>query len=82
MTGALVPPAWTQEGLCGQSDPELFFPDKGESGKVAKRICLACPVRTACLRWAVDTQQQWGVWGGMTSRERRRIRKERHQRAA
>lgn len=82
MTEMLTPPAWTAEGVCGQADPELFFPDKGKPSTVAKRICMGCPVRRKCLRWALDTEQQWGVWGGKTAREMRALRKERRLRQA
>lgn len=58
------------DGLCAQTDPEIFHPEKGGSTRDAKAICGRCPVLTECRDWAVATQQQHGVWGGTTRRER------------
>lgn len=74
ISGALQPPEFTEQALCGQTDPELFFPEKGASSSEAKRICLACLARSECLVWALKTQQRWGVWGGLSARERRKLR--------
>jgi WhiB family redox-sensing transcriptional regulator len=57
--------------LCAQTDPEAFFPDKGESTRPAKKVCAACPVRPPCLDWALATREPHGVWGGLSERERR-----------
>ena len=59
------------EALCAQTDPEAFFPDKGQSPKAAKAMCARCAVSTACLQLAIDNDEQFGVWGGLTARERR-----------
>lgn len=67
MTPALIPDG----GLCAETDPEVFFPDKGESTRTAKAVCMACPVRAACLAAAVARNERHGVWGGMSERERR-----------
>ncbi|MFI1918093.1 WhiB family transcriptional regulator [Nocardia sp. NPDC020380] len=64
---------WHRQAVCAQTDPEAFFPSKGESSTVAKRICLSCKVRTECLEFALNNDQRFGVWGGMTARERRRF---------
>lgn len=69
------PLAWQARGLCGQSDPEAFFPEKGQPSRDAKRICRACPVREECLQYAIDNDEQFGVWGGLSRRERRRLGK-------
>ena len=56
----------------------LFFPDLqrgGEHQSIAKSVCAACSVREECLEYALDTNQQWGIWGGLLPRERRRIRR-------
>jgi WhiB family redox-sensing transcriptional regulator len=74
MTLAKPTPDWFNDGLCGQTDPEVFFPEKGGSTKDAKTVCLACPVRVQCLTWAMKTDQRFGVWGGLSERERRRLR--------
>ncbi|MFD6970711.1 WhiB family transcriptional regulator [Streptomyces sp. NPDC059949] len=62
------------EGLCAETDPDEFFPDKGGSTATAKRICFACKVRKHCLDYALTTGEPNGVWGGMSERERRRAR--------
>ncbi len=65
---------WTELGLCAQTDPEAFFPEKGDSPRPAKRICHGCPVRSECLADALARDERFGVWGGLTPRERRRLR--------
>ncbi|CAK7288607.1 WhiB family transcriptional regulator [Streptomyces misionensis] len=68
-------PDWTS-ALCAQTDPDSFFPE-GVGAQVstavqrAKKVCGRCPVRAACLSWALETQQPAGVWGGMSVKERR-----------
>lgn len=59
--------------LCPQTDPELFFPDKGSSPKEAKSICGRCEVADRCLQWSIDNDMQFGIWGGLTARERRNL---------
>jgi WhiB family redox-sensing transcriptional regulator len=63
---------WMEAGVCSQVDPELFFPAKGDPTRPAKSICAGCPIRQRCLDYALDNEIQWGIWGGMTLRERRR----------
>ena len=62
--------SWQEDALCAQVDPELFFPEKGQPSRDAKKICAGCEVRKQCLQWAIATNQRHGVWGGLTSRER------------
>jgi len=62
-----------EDALCAQIDPEIFFPEKGQPGKEAKEMCLRCEVRTACLQWAIDNGEEFGVWGGLTARERKNL---------
>ncbi|MFZ0160980.1 MAG: WhiB family transcriptional regulator [Kineosporiaceae bacterium] len=62
-------------GLCAQTDPEAFFPDKGGSTREAKRICLLCEVRSDCLDAALANGEAFGIWGGLSERERRRVKK-------
>ncbi|MEC3916453.1 WhiB family transcriptional regulator [Nocardia sp. CDC153] len=64
--------SWHQQALCTQTDPEAFFPDKGGSTREAKRICSSCEVRQPCLEYALAHDQRFGIWGGMSPRERRR----------
>lgn len=67
----IQPPAWTEHALCTQTDPEAFYPEKGESTTAAKTICARCEVRAECLEYALDRHERYGVWGGMSERERR-----------
>lgn len=64
---------WRDNALCAQTDPEVFFPDKGGTSQEAKRICGLCPVQTDCLRHALEAKERFGVWGGLSERERRTI---------
>ncbi|WP_406083080.1 WhiB family transcriptional regulator [Micromonospora zamorensis] len=64
---------WRDDALCQQVDPEIFYPDKGESTAPAKSICSRCDVRTECLKAALDRREQFGVWGGLSERERRQL---------
>lgn len=67
-------PAWVQDALCAQTDPEAFFPTKGGYTEPAKRICRACPIQAACLAYALADNSLDGIWGGTTPRQRRAIR--------
>ncbi|GAA4373936.1 WhiB family transcriptional regulator [Paeniglutamicibacter cryotolerans] len=67
---------WQSEALCAQTDPEAFFPEKGGSTKDAKRVCGACNVRSECLEYALTNDERFGIWGGLSERERRRLRKQ------
>lgn len=67
-------------GACRGCDPELFFPTRGESTKEAKAVCADCPVMDACRAWAIPNEKV-GIWGGLSERERRRVRSERHHTA-
>lgn len=62
---------WRDLALCAEIDPELWFPEKGESARPAKRVCRACPVRRECLADALRRDEQWGIWGGLSRQERR-----------
>jgi hypothetical protein len=61
------------DALCPQTDPEIFFPDKGSSPKEAKSICGRCEVADRCLQWAIDNSMEFGIWGGLSARERRNL---------
>ncbi len=67
---------WQDAALCSQVDGEIFFPEKGGSTRAAKRVCAACTVRSECLEFALETDQPHGIWGGMSERERRRLRRQ------
>lgn len=66
---------WQEQALCAQTDPEAFFPEKGGSTREAKRICSVCPVRAQCLAYALENDERFGIWGGMSERERRRLKR-------
>lgn len=66
---------WQSRALCAQTDPEAFFPEKGGSTRDAKRVCGACVVRSECLEYALSNDERFGIWGGLSERERRRLRK-------
>jgi WhiB family redox-sensing transcriptional regulator len=65
---------WSERALCAQTDPEAFFPEQGGSTREAKAICRRCPVAKQCLTHALEHDERFGVWGGMSERERRRIK--------
>ena len=67
--------SWQERALCAQTDPEAFFPEKGGSTREAKRVCLSCDVRAECLEYALANDERFGIWGGLSERERRRIKK-------
>ncbi|MFJ6417866.1 WhiB family transcriptional regulator [Paeniglutamicibacter sp. NPDC091659] len=66
---------WQSQALCAQTDPEAFFPEKGGSTRDAKRVCGSCSVRSECLEYALTNDERFGIWGGLSERERRRLRK-------
>lgn len=67
---------WQERALCAQTDPEAFFPEKGGSTREAKRICAGCEVRSECLEYALEHDERFGIWGGLSERERRRLKKQ------
>lgn len=74
-------PEWMAEALCAQTDPELFFPEKGGSTREAKKTCRRCPVTEPCLTYALEHDERFGIWGGLSERERWRVRKGQQLRA-
>jgi len=68
-------PGWQERGLCAQTDPEAFFPEKGGSTREAKKVCLTCDVRQECLEYALSNDERFGIWGGLSERERRKLKK-------
>ena len=66
---------WQERGLCAQTDPEAFFPEKGGSTREAKRICQGCEVKDRCLEYALANDERFGIWGGLSERERRRLKR-------
>jgi len=67
--------SWQADALCAQTDPEAFFPEKGGSTRDAKKVCGSCIVKSECLEYALENDERFGIWGGLSERERRRLRK-------
>lgn len=70
------PLAWQEQALCAQTDPEAFFPEKGGSTREAKAVCAQCQVRQECLSYALKNDERFGIWGGLSERERRRLKRQ------
>jgi WhiB family redox-sensing transcriptional regulator len=68
-------PEWMDRGICHQTDPEAFFPEKGGSTREAKSVCATCPVAAECLDYALDNDERFGIWGGLSERDRRKIKR-------
>jgi WhiB family redox-sensing transcriptional regulator len=69
--------AWQNLANCLGVDPDLFFPERGASTREAKEVCRGCVVQADCLEYALANGEKFGIWGGMSERERRRIRRQR-----
>ena len=68
---------WKDYSNCLGVDPDLFFPERGASTREAKEVCRSCVVQNDCLEYALQNGEKFGIWGGMSERERRRIRRQR-----
>ena len=73
---------WRDQAACLNADPESFFPEQGERNEAAKAVCATCPVTAECLQHALDNDERWGVWGGMSEHERQKLRTRRYVRAS
>lgn len=75
------PPDWMLQGVCAQvgatADHDLWFPPLGYNGREAKKVCAGCPVRDECLEYALGGRETQGVWGGLSSRQRQTLARER-----
>jgi WhiB family redox-sensing transcriptional regulator len=69
------PLGWQERALCAQTDPEAFFPEKGGSTREAKKVCTSCEVRSECLDYALANDERFGIWGGLSERERRKLKR-------
>ncbi|MBM3695366.1 MAG: WhiB family transcriptional regulator [Actinobacteria bacterium] len=74
--------AWHDRANCQGANADLFFPERGASTRAAKAICRECQVRGECLDFALRSGEKFGIWGGLSERERRRVRRERQVAAA
>ncbi|MBK5228106.1 MAG: WhiB family transcriptional regulator [Actinobacteria bacterium] len=79
-TKLLQPLDWQERARCHEVEPEIFFPERGGSSKAARSVCSQCTVREECLEYALNNKEQFGIWGGTSERERRRLRRERAMR--
>ena len=66
---------WADKAKCLVAEPDTFFPEKGGSTREAKRICSGCPVKDECLEYALENDERFGIWGGLSERERRKLRR-------
>ena len=69
--------SWQDYANSRGADADLFFPERGASTRKAKAICNACEVKAECLDYAIVNGEKFGIWGGMSERERRRVRRQR-----
>lgn len=69
--------SWQNKANCMGVDPELFFPERGASTREAKEVCRGCVVRDECLEYALANGEKFGIWGGLSERERRKVRRSR-----
>src|SRR5918994_714437 len=76
-TGIDLNENWQDDANCLGVDPDLFFPERGASTREAKEVCRGCVVREECLEFALANGEKFGIWGGMSERERRRVRRAR-----
>ena len=65
-----TPAPFMEDAVCKNADPIIFFVNKGDTGIEAKKLCEKCPVKQACLDFAIETHERFGIWGGMNFRER------------
>jgi len=67
---------WTEDAVCARSDPEAWFPDRGRPNRQTKAMCDTCPVKDPCLQWALDHNEQYGIFGGTSHADRQKIKRE------
>lgn len=67
-------PTWQEQANCAGTDTDLFYPDRHETDWRAKQLCGHCTVRHECLQYALDTDERWGIWGGLNETERQGIK--------
>ncbi|MFZ0059030.1 MAG: WhiB family transcriptional regulator [Acidimicrobiales bacterium] len=77
LDGWPVSPSWHRQANCVGIDPDQFFPERGQSTREAKEVCRGCAVRVECLEYAIANVEKSGIWGGLSERERRRLRRDR-----
>ena len=70
---------WLQRALCAETDPDIFFPEKGGSTAPATSVCRGCEVREECLEYALSHDIRHGIWGGMSDNDRRKMSRQRRR---
>lgn len=70
---------WQDFALCAQTDPDIFFPEKGGSTIPATSVCSSCRVREQCLEYALSHDIRHGIWGGLSDNDRRKITRQRRR---
>ncbi len=67
---------WRDDARCAGTGPELFFSERGDNAglELARKVCMDCPVRLDCLEYALEAGERWGMWGGLSERQRKRVR--------
>lgn len=73
------PPAWYADALCAQVDYDIFYPEDGGTTRPARSTCASCDVREKCRDYALANDELWGIWGGTTESERRKLRAQRNR---
>ena len=76
-----APMSWATKAACAGVDTALMFPGQGDDTRPAKAVCDGCPVRAECLDHALRHNENWGIWGGTSEKERRFMRRTRRRRA-
>lgn len=74
---SVEPDEWRELARCSGVNPDLFFPERGASTYEAKQVCRACPVKAECLEYALVNGEKFGIWGGLSELDRRRLRRSR-----
>lgn len=75
-------PEWREQAACATVDSDLFFPHDGTGVRVAQAICAGCPVKGACLAYALDAGERFGIWGGVSEKQRWNMMRQRRRGAA
>ncbi len=83
MEGGMLPLVgdrqWQDQANCLGVDPDLFFPERGASTREAKEVCRGCVVKQDCLEFALANGEKFGIWGGLSERERRKLRRKQRE---
>lgn len=67
---------WMVDAACARTDPEEFYPEVGGSNRRSKAICSTCPSKAPCLQYALDNNEQYGIWRGTSRADRQKLQRE------